>query len=113
MHESIKDVKVGDKIKCVNAYLRNEYDIFTVDRVTKTLAVCGSVSFQLESGLMRGTRDRFRSRYGYKTTDAEVAEIKAGQDLKARLRAAKARLECFRVTADNLEAVEALLKAGK
>jgi hypothetical protein len=102
-------VMVGDKLKC--AYGRtNDFSIYTVARLTKTLAVCTpAASFKLSDGLKMGTGGSWHSQYASFLTKDDLDEKEA----RIRLNKAKALIQNVRVTPENLDAVEAFLKAIK
>jgi hypothetical protein len=110
-------LKIGDTIKCLQAYTRDAYDMFKVERLTDTRAVCSAIgavtnyqgSFKLDNGLMIGSGDNWNRRYGSIATEADFAAIA----MRNRIRAARSAMERLAITEANIEAVETLLKASK
>lgn len=113
----LEGVKVGDTIKCAQQYSRDAYDLFKVERLTATQAVCSAIgavteyqrSFKLANGLMIGASDKWSSRYGSVATDADFAAIA----MRNRIRTAREAMGNLIISEKNIEAIEALLKASK
>jgi hypothetical protein len=78
--------------------------ILKIDRLTATQAICGDERFRLDTGKRHGSS-------GWHSVYARPAQ--ASDILAARIRGTQQRLEKFKVTAENLSAVEAFLKANK
>lgn len=108
MSEALEGVKIGDKLICRHGY-GDRYDVYTVTRLTKTLAVCGEyASFALKDGKKQGTN----------SWSARWAKIPNGDDLARiqfdnRLCAVQGKISATKVTAENLEAAEAFLAASQ
>lgn len=102
----LENVKVGDKLVCSMSY--SGHEILTVTRLTKTLAVCGTRSFALDNGKMRGTSS-WNDRFARVATADDINQI----EQQMRIRVAKNDLERVVVTADNIELAEALIVAHK
>lgn len=107
MSGTLEGVKVGDKLICRHSY-GDRYDLYTVTRLTKTLAVCGeSASFAIKDGKKRGSSS-WNSRWAKMPNADDLARIQFDN----RIRAVQARIAAVKVTADNLEDAEAFLAAS-
>lgn len=101
----LEGVKVGDRLSSYG-YAKGDIIVRTVVKVTKTHAVCDDTTkWQIKSGRRAGERSGYYHR---------IARFVTDKDLMAnRVREAEVRLAYFKVTADNVAAVEALLEAHK
>lgn len=100
--KALTELSVGDKIASEVRY-SGDVEIFTVERLTATTAVCRRATFQLNNGLMVGTGGGggWNRRYG---------RIARSDDLvKSRIREAQNRVARIKVDEANLAAIEALL----
>jgi hypothetical protein len=74
MEPTLKDVKPGDKLIALFGW--NGGKIVTVDRVTKTQAVCGSYRFRLDNGFVPGRYSRAHARFA---TADDIERIEAAR----------------------------------
>lgn len=119
MSAQLAGVKVGDTIKSGRQYERNSYDLFRVERLTSTQAICKALGaateyeakFNIESGLLIGSAGSggWHRRHGSIATEADFAAIA----MRNRIRRAQEVIARLVVTESNVDAVEALLKASK
>jgi hypothetical protein len=110
LKRKLEGVKPGDKIKVRHNYGVG-FNVHEVERVTESRAICTSgAAFMINSGALVGTAGLSRGkRYGSFATDEDFNKAAIAQ----RLISAQAKIDRFRVTAANLEAVEALLEGAK
>lgn len=105
----LEGLKEGDFLKTKDWH-RQHWTLYEVARLTATRAVCKcGAAFMLKDGLKVGTAGGWYRTHAQVATQADLARIA----VEMRVRTAAIRMAKFTVTADNLEAVEALLKAGK
>lgn len=99
----LDDVKVGDLI-ALGERFGSGVTLLKVERLTATTAVCGTSRFKLEDGMLIGSGGGNRwdyRRYGRKANATDLINV--------RIRRAASELKEFKVSKENLEAVEALL----
>lgn len=105
----IEGVKVGDTLKCMEGFSRR-YSLFKVVRLTKTQASCeDGTCFKIETGLKIGTGQGWGRVHANIATADDITKIAYAD----RVRAAQHMIRLLVVSSENLEAVEALLKATK
>lgn len=97
------DVKVGDLLALPERF-GSSLTLMKVDRLTATTAVCGTSRFKLDDGMMIGSGGGGRWDFRQYARCATPSDL-----LNVRIRRAAIKLKDFKVSADNLEAVEALL----
>ena len=97
----LSDAVIGTKIKMPKAYSSGA-DVVAVTSVTKTQVVCGDTRLRKSDGLVIGSSDGWCRRY------ASVAT--GGDFLQARLAVAASRLREIKVTAENIDVIEGLLR---
>ncbi len=94
----LHDAKVGDKLVTTNGWSRC---IITVERVTSTQVIAAGQRFHKKYGKLVGSH----------TFNAIRARLVTPEDfVSIRIDVAQRKLRDFTVKAENLEAVEALLK---
>ena len=102
------DVQVGDSI----IYRTNhgtKVNLAKVSRLTKTQAVCeDGKRFMLDSGRLFGLSG-YSATWGRKATQEGIEQV----GLAIRIRKASSELDALKVTAKNLEAVEAFLGTNR
>jgi hypothetical protein len=97
----LSNVKVGDTLACSVGY--GLVSIIKVDRITKTQVICGVRRFNRDGRLIGS--------HGFNTPRAWPATEK--DILNARIKRAQGGLDRLKVSAENIDSVEALLKTTK
>ena len=98
----LKGVKIGGYIAS-SARFGSANELFRIDRLTATTVVCGDTKFRIADGMMLGSSSEWNTRYGRIATADDM--------VKERIRRAREKLRNLIVTAENVEAVEALFAA--
>lgn len=112
MARKLEGVKPGDRIAAARRGMPQ--GVFTVERVTKVLAVCQrGISFRIDNGVQQGTAQMMHSTWGKLVSDDELKEAEAELQMKRRIVAARTAIREVGVTAENLEAAEAFIAASQ
>lgn len=105
---ALKDVKPGDKLIAFFGY--SGVQIVTVDRVTKTQAICGMYRFRLEDGYVPGG-SRYHRPYARFATADDIEAIKA-RSLRAEIHDMTRPERSWKWHASALESILATLKSA-
>lgn len=101
---NLSDLDVGDKVAVPQPWIRL-CDIHTVTRVTNSYLMAGGLRIRKSDGLVMGHSDKWSRKIARRATSEDVLALRVYRTQK--------RLEKFVVTAENLNAVEALLHSGE
>lgn len=112
MNRRLEGVKPGSTIISNMRYGSGE-EIYVVDRVTQTQAICGKTRFMIDSGVMVGTSSALPTRWGNLVKNEDVAKVHARARLRERIFIARQEMARISLNSHNIDAAEAFIKASQ
>ena len=100
-----------EKIKADDKVILNNNEILTVDRVAKTLIICGNSRFRKDGGYELGSRTKWQRLNRISTaTDSDIKRIKENENRQKMLSKVVNFKNYSKLSTENLESIVDIIK---